>query len=54
MTNAGFDTMLSPPELKSKDKDPEQVLMEFDLYIKRIKKFLLLQTLDAPHYKIFL
>ena len=34
MENAGSDAMLAPTEFRSKDKDPEQGLVEFDLYIE--------------------
>ena len=47
MANAGFDVMLSPPEFKAKDKDLEQVLMEFDLYIRRIKNFFIATNHDS-------
>ena len=46
MANTGFDAMLSPPKFKSKDKDPEHVLVEFDLYIKRIKNFFITTDRD--------
>ena len=40
MAAAGVDALIAPKAFKSKDKDPETLLIDFDLYIKTIKKLL--------------
>ena len=36
---ASFDALLSPGQFKARDKEPEQLLMDFDLYVKGMKNF---------------
>ena len=39
MAAAGVDALIAPKAFKSKDKDPETLLIDFDLYIKTINNF---------------
>ena len=36
---AGVEALIAPKPFKSKDKDPETLLIDFDLYIKAVKNF---------------
>ena len=44
---AGVDALIAPKAFKSKDKDPETLLIDFDLYIKTIKNFFIATGRDA-------
>ena len=38
---ATLEAMLAPKQFSSKAKDPEQLLIDFDLYIKTVNNYLL-------------
>ena len=44
---AGVDALIAPKAFKSKDKDPETLLIDFDLYIKTIKNFFITTERDG-------
>ena len=35
----GVDALIAPKPFRAKDKDPETLLIDFDLYVKTIKNF---------------
>ena len=48
---AGVDALIAPKPFKSKDKDPETLLIDFDLYIKSIKNFFIATGRDDANNK---
>ena len=48
---AGVDALITPKPFKSKDKDPETLLIDFDLYIKTIKNFFIATGRDDANNK---
>ena len=44
---ATLEAMLAPKQFSSKGKDPEQLLIDFDLYIKTVNNYLLAVEKDG-------
>ena len=43
---AGVDALIAPKPFKAKDKDPESLLIDFDLYVKAVKNFFVATNKD--------
>ena len=48
---AGVDALIAPKPFKMKDKDPETLLIDFDLYIKAVKNFFVATDKDNASNK---
>ena len=48
---ATLEAMLAPKQFSSKGKDPEQLLIDFDLYIKTVNNYLLAVEKDNASSK---
>ena len=49
---ATLEAMLAPKQFSSKGKDPEQLLIDFDLYIKTVNNYLLAVEKDGASSKV--
>ena len=49
---ATLEAMLAPKQFSSKGKDPEQLLIDFDLYIKTVNNYLLAVEKDDASSKV--
>ena len=49
---AMLEAMLAPKQFSSKGKDPEQLLIDFDLYIKTVNNYLLAVEKDQASSKV--
>ena len=50
-TMAGVDALIAPKPFKTKDKDPETLLIDFDLYIKAVNNFFVATDKDNASNK---
>jgi hypothetical protein len=48
---AGVEALIAPKPFKSKDKDPETLLVDYDLYIKAVKNFFVATGKEAAPNK---
>ena len=51
MAVQGVDALIAPKVFRAKDKDPETLLINFDLYINTIKNFLIATVKDTTSDK---
>ena len=49
---ANFEALLSPGQFKGKDKEPEQLLIDFDQYIKSVNNFFVATAKDGATDKV--
>ena len=52
MAVSGLDALLAPGKFKGKDKDNEQLLVDFDLYVKTVNNFFITVGKDNASDKV--